>query len=131
MRLHMEAVTCILAVRQSLRTINLDSRTAGSKTMPDFGNARSAREPPKTRRHIWQDIGTSDLGILVLLALRFQIGIGDGPIRKISATHLAVQAALVEGTLMEAPVVGGEMDTPTAHLPSMLDRLHGLGVVRF
>ena len=34
-------------------------------------------------------------------------------------------------TLVEAPVVRGEVNTAAAHLPSVLDRFHWPGVVRF
>jgi len=66
--------------------------------------------------------GDSEI-VLGLCVVGLKIGIADGPIGKSSAAHIAIQAPLVKVTLMKSPVIGREMDSATAHLPSVFDCL--------
>src|SRR5579871_3937862 len=57
--------------------------------------------------------------------IRFQIGVGNGPIGNIGAPHAAPLALLLEIRFPEPPIVARKMNGSTAHLPAILQKLLG------
>src|SRR6202043_2794583 len=69
--------------------------------------------------------------VLGLGVIGLQVGILDWPIGQRCPGNVAENTALLEIAFVKPPIVRGEVNAASAHLPSVHDGLNRLGLFRF